>query len=109
LLVKTLENAHVFGPAYPVPSVPLNSIWFDPQRYWQGPSWFNTNWLIIDGLKRYGYKEHAEALRESMLEAVKEHGFYEYFNPMSGEGLGAPDFSWTAAITIDLIEAGKKS
>ncbi|HSX17484.1 MAG TPA: trehalase family glycosidase [Patescibacteria group bacterium] len=108
VLVKGLENEHVFGPPYPVPSTPLNSIWFDPQRYWQGPSWFNTNWLIIEGLKRYGYKDHAEALHESMLELVSEHGFYEYFNPLSGEGLGARDFSWTAALAVDLLEASKK-
>lgn len=104
LIVKMLENEHGFGPAHPVPTAPLNSIWFSPKRYWQGPMWFNTNWLIIDGLRRYGYKEHAEALAESMLELADQHGFYEYFNPITGEPLGAPDFSWTAALTIDLIK-----
>jgi glycogen debranching enzyme len=107
LLVKTLENEHVFGPPYPVPSTPLNSIWFDPERYWQGPSWFNTNWLIIDGLKRYGFKDHAEALAESMMELAHDQGFYEYFNPISGKGLGAQNFSWTAALTVDLVEEAK--
>jgi hypothetical protein len=107
LLVKTLENEHVFGPPFPVPSTPLNSIWFDPERYWQGPSWFNTNWLIIEGLKRYGYKEHAEALAESMIELARDQGFFEYFNPISGKGLGAQNFSWTAALTVDLIEESK--
>lgn len=107
-LVKLLENEHLFGPAYPVPSVPLESPWFDPERYWQGPMWFNTNWLIIDGLKRYGYPHHAEALRESMLELVREHGCWEYFNPLTGKPLGASDFGWTAALTIDMIAPPKK-
>lgn len=106
-IVKTLENEHVFGPSYPVPSTPLNSVWFDPERYWQGPTWFNTNWLIIQGLRRYGYKDHAEALTESMLELARDQGFYEYFNPITGKGLGAANFSWTAALTIDLIETTK--
>jgi hypothetical protein len=104
MLVKTLENEHVFGPAHPVPSTPLNSVWFDPERYWQGPSWFNTNWLVIQGLRQYGYTEHADALCEVMLELARDQGFYEYFNPINGKGLGAPNFSWTAALTIDLIE-----
>ena len=108
LLVKSLENEHMFGPAFPVPSTPLNSPWFDPNRYWQGPSWINMNWLIIDGLKRYGYHDHAEALRESTLELVQKHGFYEYFNPISGDPLGAQNFSWTAALTIDMVKAHKK-
>lgn len=107
LLVKTLENEHMFGPAFPVPSTPLNSPWFDPERYWQGPSWVNMNWLIIDGLHRYGYSDHAEALRESTLELVQKHGFFEYFNPLNGDPLGAPNFSWTAALSIDLAKTQK--
>ncbi len=107
-LVKLLESEHLFGPAFPVPSAPLNSPWFDPERYWQGPTWFNTNWLIIDGLKRYGYHQHAEALSESMLELVQQHGCYEYFNPLNGEPLGVASFSWTAALAIDLIAPVQK-
>ncbi len=102
-IIEALENEHRFGTPYPVPSVPLDSNWFDARRYWQGPTWINTNWLIIDGLKRYGFSEHAEALREASIELVKDNGFYEYFNPNNGDPLGINDFSWTAALTIDLI------
>jgi Trehalase len=108
LLVKMLENEHLFGPPYPVPSTPLNSPWFDPERYWQGPTWFNTNWLIIDGLNRYGFHHHAAALTESMLELIKQHGCAEYFNPLSGEPLGANNFSWTAALAIDLVSPKRR-
>jgi hypothetical protein len=103
-LVKLLENEHGFGPAYPVPSVPLSSFWFDEKRYWQGPTWVNMNWLIIDGLKRYGFKDHAAALRESTLELVEKSGCYEYFDPLTGEPAGAPNFSWTAALALDLVK-----
>jgi hypothetical protein len=103
-LVKTIENEHMFGPAHPIPSVPLNSPWFDAQRYWQGPTWMNMNWLIADGLKRYGYKEHAEALIESSLELVKDGHFNEYYNPLTGEPLGAPSFSWTAGVVLDWLK-----
>ncbi|HET7060162.1 MAG TPA: trehalase family glycosidase [Candidatus Saccharimonadales bacterium] len=104
-LVRLLENEHSFGPAYPVPSVPLNSFWFQRKRYWQGPTWVNMNWLIIDGLERYGFKDHAAALRESTLEMVKKSGFYEYFDPVDASPAGVADFSWTAALTIDLLKA----
>lgn len=101
-LVRLLENQHVFGTDYPVASVPISSPWFDPDGYWQGPTWLNTNWLIIDGLKRMGYKDHAEALTQSTLDLVRQHGFYEYFNPLNGEPAGAQNFSWSAALAIDL-------
>lgn len=103
-LVRLLENEHNFGPAYPVPSVPLESFWFHPKLYWQGPTWVNMNWLIINGLKRYGFHEHAAALRESTLEMVERSGCYEYFDPLTGEAAGAANFSWTAALAIDLLQ-----
>lgn len=103
-IVKTLENEHLFGPAYPVPSAPLESPYFDPRRYWQGPTWVNMNWLIIDGLRRYHYYDHAAALAESTIEMVAKSGPSEYFNPLTGEPLGAERFSWTAALTIDLLK-----
>lgn len=109
ILVKSLENEHMFGPAFPAPSVPLHSNNFDENRYWQGPSWVNMNWLIIHGLERYGYKDHARALRDSTLEMVAHGGFYEYFNPKTGAPLGSPNFSWTAALTLDLLHKEKNA
>lgn len=106
-LVKLLENEHTFGPAFPVPSVPVSSFWFNSKLYWQGPTWVNTNWLIIDGLQRYGFKDHAAALRESTLEMINRHGCWEYFDPQTGDPAGAPNFSWTAALVIDLLSIKK--
>lgn len=103
-LVRLLENQHVFGANLPVPSVPLNSTWFKEHTYWQGPSWVNTNWLIIDGLERNGFHDHAEALRDTTIDMVEQAGCYEYFSPVDGSPAGAPNFSWTAALTIDLIK-----
>lgn len=105
-LVKTIEDEHQFGLSYPLPSVPLNSSWFNPRRYWQGPTWINMNWLVIDGLKRYGYDEHARLLTDISLELITQHGPSEYFNPLNGEPLGADNFSWTAALALDLLRTG---
>lgn len=107
-LVRMIENANLFGPTYPVPSVPLESDWFHEKGYWQGPAWVNTNWLIIDGLRRHGYTDHADALTESTLEMVNRSGFFEYFDPLNGKGAGAKNFSWTAALVLDLLTPLKK-
>jgi glycogen debranching enzyme len=102
--VKLIESEHQFGLAFPLPSVPKSSHWFDPKRYWQGPTWLNTNWLVIDGLRRYGFNEHADLLRELSLDLVAKEGFSEYFNPVTGEAEGADNFSWTAALAIDFLK-----
>lgn len=103
-IVKELENDRAFGTTYPVPSVPLNSEWYQPFAYWQGPTWINMNWMIIDGLRRSGFPDHADTLRELTLELVAKSGMYEYFNPETGEPAGAENFSWTAALAIDLLK-----
>lgn len=108
-LVKLLESEHSFGLSFPIPSVPKSSRYFDPKRYWQGPAWMNTNWLVIDGLRRYGYHDHADVLTDISLELVRRSGFSEYFNPLTGEAEGADNFSWTAALAIDLAQPKPKS
>lgn len=104
-LVNIMKDHKQFWLHHPLPSVPLNSAYFDATRYWQGPTWVNTNWLIIDGLKRYGFMAEAEDLRRRSIAMVTSAGAYEYFSPIDGKGLGADNFSWTAALTIDLIKA----
>lgn len=89
---------------YPVPSAPKNSRFFNHHRYWQGPSWVNTNWLIIDGLKRYGFIDEALLLKEKTLQLVSMYGPYEYFSPTDGTPAGTRDFSWSAALAIDLAQ-----
>jgi hypothetical protein len=34
---------------------------------------------------------------------VSEQGFREYYDPITGAGLGGKNFSWTAALVIDMI------
>jgi hypothetical protein len=38
-----------------------------------------------------------------MLAAVRGGGFREYFDPVSGAGRGSTDFSWSAALTLDVL------
>jgi hypothetical protein len=104
-LVKLLNKSSIFGAKWPVPSVPLNSAHFSPFRYWQGPAWVNTNWLIIDGLTRYGFNKEATALKDRTIEMVAKGGMSEYFNPLTAQPAGALNFSWTAALAIDLLKS----
>lgn len=104
-LVGLLASKKEFGLRWPIPSVPRTSGYFDPLRYWQGPTWINTNWLVIEGLKNYGYDNEAKDLTGRTIELVSKSGMYEYFSPLNGEPGGAADFSWTAALTIDLLKS----
>ena len=57
----------------------------------------------MHGLRDYGYHDLADSLRTGTLDLVAAQGYREYFNPLTGEGYGTGNFSWTAALTIDLL------
>ncbi len=86
-----------------ITSISVDDIQFNPLNYWRGPVWININWMLYEGMKNYGLFEDAKNLKKSIIDLITEHGFYEYYNPLTGEGLGADNFSWTAALLIDLI------
>ncbi|MEH0844029.1 hypothetical protein V6U81_16715 [Micromonospora sp. CPCC 205711] len=92
--------------ARPLPSHDRTAPDFEPLRYWRGPSWLNTSWLLWRGLRTHGRPDLAAGLRESMLELVATGGCHEYFHPDTGAGLGSPAFSWTAALLLDALAEG---
>ena len=83
-----------------LPSTDPASPLFEPRRYWRGPVWLIVNWMIADGLAAYGRADLARRLRKDALELVRQNGFFEYFDPITGEGLGGANFTWTAAATL---------
>ena len=107
LFEEALWSSTRFGPSSEAPwavtSASKASPAFDPRRYWRGPVWVNVNWFFIRGLERAGLLEEAGELRRMTLDLVGRSGFSEYYDPRSGEPLGVGDFSWSAALTLDLL------
>ena len=64
---------------------------------WQGPIWVVANWLICEGLIRYGYVEQANVLAGDLLATlaadIRENGcLHEYYHGDTGAGLTHPGF-----------------
>jgi glycogen debranching enzyme len=76
---------------------------WEARRYWRGPIWIIMNWFLIEGLWGYGYDELAAAVRRDTLALVEGAGFREYYDPRDGSGCGSSDFSWSAALTVELL------
>jgi hypothetical protein len=81
---------------------------FHRQSYWRGPTWPVVNWLLWWSLLRAGKPEQAEKLRQASLQQISSSGFGEYFDPFTGELLGATDQSWTAAVALDWLASGSR-
>jgi hypothetical protein len=86
--------------AYAVPSTNPSDPRYEPRRYWRGPIWSVVNWMIAEGFAGYGRDSIATRIRSDTRALVEKNGFWEYFDPRDGTGLGGPDFSWTAAIDL---------
>ena len=82
---------------------------FNPKKYWRGPVWVNLNWILYNGLKDYGYNDIAQRVKKDTVEIIEKAGFYEYFDSRKEEykngntGYGGNDFSWSAALLIDML------
>lgn len=105
-VASELSSAHFRGPeGLGVASFDILAPEFESRRYWRGPIWANLNWLLGRGLRQQGLDEQAEALDRTTLELVSRSGMREYYDPLTGDGLGAGDFSWTAAAVLDILHA----
>lgn len=103
-LVAHLDDTNEFARPHKVPSLSADHKKYNPEgRYWQGGVWPGTNYMIIDGLWRKGYREKAREIAlnhyENVFEVWKKTGtFWEYYAPEGvGEGFMArKDFvGWT--------------
>jgi len=83
---------------------------FNPKKYWRGPVWINLNWMLYYGLQDYGFYDIAKRIKSDSLEIMEKVGFYEYFDARKEvyskncKGYGGSNFSWSAALYLDLIE-----
>jgi len=112
LMVENLTDGRQFWSRYPVSTVSMSDPKYDPNRMWRGPTWINVNYLIIEGLRRSGYADLANKLRQETLDLVSGNSdIYEFYHPESGSPPpgAAATFGWSAAIFIDLaIQAAQE-
>lgn len=95
------EREGGFGAPFPVPSVEMRDAAFfrgETPFIWRGPTWAPTNWFLYHALRKRGFGERAGRLRRALSAAVAKSGFREYYDPISGEGHGAREFTWSGLL-----------
>ncbi len=76
---------------------------FEPGGYWRGAGWPQLNYLFWVAAVRSGRSNLADELAEKSLNAMTASDYSEYFNSITGQGLGAKPQSW-ACLPICMFE-----
>ena len=82
---------------------------FDPLNgYWRGPNWLDQAYFGVKGLRNYGFNNEADRATVQILKGPegllgKGKSIRENYHPLTGEGLHAKNFSWSAAHVIMLL------
>ncbi len=88
---------------YLIPSHDPDAPGYNGKRYWRGPLWLIVNYMIADGLLRDGHGDIAGRITRDSVNLIQVGGFSEYYDPMTGEPCGGPNFTWTAAMVIEFL------
>ena len=104
-----MMNPNKFFTKVPFQTMSADHEKFDPLKgYWRGPNWLDQAYFGVKGLRNYGFNEEADKAIIQILEGAegllgKGKSIRENYHPLTGEGLHAQNFSWSAAHVILLL------
>lgn len=109
LMKENMLNPAIFNTFVPLPTLAANHPKFKPEGgYWRGPIWLDQSYFGINGLEKYGYTNEADQLAHKLIhnaDGVLDKGtsIRENYQPLTGKGLEAYNFSWSAAHYLMLL------
>ncbi len=100
-MVTDLSPGGPYMTEFGLATEPPKSPKFEADGYWRGPIWAPSTHLIFDGLANAGETELAKeiALRFCRM-CEKDPAMWENYNAITGKGLRAPGYTWTASVFI---------
>ncbi len=111
-VAEVMADPAKFAGLVPLPTLTMDHPEFDPlDGYWRGPVWLDQAYFGVVGLERYGLTPLSNLLLGRLLETPEgltgDGPIYENYHPVTGEGLNAPHFSWSAAHILLFISGNE--
>ncbi len=103
-----ISKSNKFNTFVPFPTVCADHPLFNPLKgYWRGPVWLDQFNFAIVGLNNYKYFALSEELTNKLLKngegLLSNQPLRENYHPITGKGLNAINFSWSAAHLLILL------
>ncbi len=117
-LIKHLLDPKKFWRKYGIPTLAADDPWFTPYVdyccKWNGPVWLLWDYMVLDGMKKYGYNKIANQLTDKMMLAVttqlkKNHNYWESYSPDNEVLNSPPNYIWDSIMARVLIEKYKRN
>ena len=104
MVVENMMCETKFNSVMPLGTAALDNPKFQSGAYWRGPVWMDQAYFGVQGLKNYGYMEEAVELGFKLIYngggLIGEGTIRENYNPLTGKGLDATNFSWSSAVYL---------
>lgn len=108
-MIETLRDPARFWGDWVLPTIARDDPAFRDQQYWRGSIWPPMNYLVLQGLRRYGFTALAAELArkgaEMFLADRRRTGrCRENFDARTGEGCGQRFQSWGPLFALGALE-----
>lgn len=110
-VIATMLDPKRFSTRMPLPTLAADDPRFSPIKgYWRGPLWLDQARFGVEALRRHGYVREADQLTARLLLNAEgldaQAPMYENYDPTTGKGYQARNFSWSAASYLWLLGVG---
>ena len=108
-MLDTLRDPARFRGDWVLPTISRDDSAFADQQYWRGSIWPPMNYLVLQGLRRYGFDDLASELAwkgaQMFLADRRRTGFCrENFDARTGRGQGRRFQSWGPLFALGALE-----
>jgi hypothetical protein len=109
MVKEHLLNAKEFWGKYIIPTISRNDATFPDQFYWRGDIWGPTNYLVYEGLNRYGLDDVALQFAEKSYDLFQDdwqahqHTNEQYY-AWGGSAGGDKHYTWGALLCLIPME-----
>ncbi len=109
MVKEHLLNTTEFWGTYVVPTIARNDPAFPDQNYWRGDIWGPTNYMVYEGIDRYGFDqvalEYAQKNYNLFMDdwKINQHD-NEQYHAWGGNGGGDTHYTWGALLQLAALE-----
>jgi hypothetical protein len=109
MVEEHLLNPKEFWGTYVVPSIARNDPAFPDQHYWRGSIWGPTNYILYEGIARYGFDKVALEIAEKSYKLFMDdwktnQNYNELYLAWGGTGGGDRHYTWGTLLCLVALE-----